>query len=93
MSGLEILAVVGCVAAVCSAYHDGSELIHEIKERRRAKKALQNSIQDRSTQELEASLGRGEVTIRSQYDHDFRRLGSAFAHGDRMSHARIYSWL
>ena len=85
MSGLEILAVVGCVAAVASAYHDGSELIHEIKERRRAKKALQTSpTQDRSTQELEASLSRGEVTIRSQYDHNYRRLGGAFAQGDRM---------
>ena len=30
MSGLEILAVVGCVAAVCSAYHDGSELMYVI---------------------------------------------------------------
>ena len=84
MSGLEILAVVSCVAAVCSAYHDGTELIHQIKERRKAKKALREAVSpDSTTKDLELSLARGQDVVRSQYDRDFRRLGQAFALGDR----------
>ncbi|MCJ1470871.1 hypothetical protein MMC07_009518 [Pseudocyphellaria aurata] len=85
MSGLELLAVVACVAAVCSAYHDGAELVHQIKAKRKAKKALQQvpSSQNSSTAELEASLHRGEDVVRNQYDRDFRRFGDSFAHGDR----------
>ena len=84
MSGLEILAVVSCVAAVCSAYHDGTELIHQIKERRKAKKALREAVgPDSTTKDLELSLARGQDVVRSQYERDFRRLGEAFAVGDR----------
>ena len=84
MSGLEILAVVGCVAAVCSAYHDGTELIHQIKERRKAKRALREAVSpENATKDLELSLAQGQDAVRSRYDRDFRRLGEAFAIGDR----------
>lgn len=85
MSGLELLAVVACVAAVCSAYHDGAELVHQIKAKRKAKRALQQELSSEpsSTTELELSLNRGEAVVRSQYDRDFRRFGDSFAHGDR----------
>ena len=84
MSGLEIMAVVGCVAAIVSAYHDGSELIQEIKERKRARKALKAQQADETaTQDLEISMVRGEGIIQSQYDRDFKRLGQPFAAGDR----------
>lgn len=85
MSGLEILAVVGCVAAVCSAYHDGAELVQQIKAKRKARKALlqEAASQNSSTQELEQSLSRGEGIVRDQYDRDFRRFGDSFANGDR----------
>lgn len=85
MSGLELLAVVACVAAVCSAYHDGAELVHQIKAKRKAKRILQQEVssQSSSTKELELSLHRGEDVVRSQYDRDFRRFGDSFAQGDR----------
>lgn len=89
MSGLELLAVVGCVAAVVSAYKDGSTLVHELREKRRRKKALkyaQNQA-DLSTQELEQSLTRGRIVVQDRYDHEFQSLGPKeglqFANGDR----------
>ena len=85
MSGLELLAVVACVAAVCSAYRDGAELVSQIKAKRKARKALQQEVLSEysSTTELELSLKRGGGVVRSQYDRDFRRYGATFANGDR----------
>ncbi|MCJ1225268.1 hypothetical protein MMC12_001917 [Toensbergia leucococca] len=83
MSGLELLAIVGCVAAVTSAYHDGFELVQEIRAKRKAKRDLQRiSSQESSTQELQESLYRGQEVVQSQYNHDFRRYGNAFRIGD-----------
>ena len=57
MSGVELLAVVACVAAVCSAYHDGAEILQQIKAKRKARKAArQDLLTENSTQELELSL-------------------------------------
>lgn len=84
MSGLELVAVVACVGAIISAYHDGAELVAQIKAKRKAKKALQNgSIQEQTTQELESSLHRGESVVQSQFDRDARRFGEQFIVGDR----------
>ena len=83
MSGLELLAVVACVAAVCSAYHDGAEILQQIKAKRKARKAArQDLLTESSTQELELSLHRGEDVVQSQYDRDYKRFGAAFANGD-----------
>ena len=84
MSGLELLAVVGCVAAVVSAYNDGNELVRKYREKRRIKKARQElALQEGSTDNLEQSLVRGSSAVQSQYDHESRRWGNAFAEGDR----------
>lgn len=83
MSDLEIMTVAGCVAAIVSAYHDGSKLIQEIIGRRRALEAQQTD--ERATHDLETSLVRGEGIVQSQYDRDFKRLGQPFATGDRKS--------
>ena len=90
MSGLELLAVVSCVAAVCSAYHDGAALVQQIKAKRKARKALgafqidqDTSLQDAHTLELERSLQRGRGVVQDQYDFQFRRFGPAFEKGDR----------
>ena len=78
MSGLELVAVVACVAAVVSAYQDGTELVKKYKAKRQARKAQQ----EETTQELELSLTRGERTVQDQYNRDFRRFGQSFAEGD-----------
>ena len=87
MSGLELLAVVSCISAICSAFEDGAALIQQIKAKRKARKALQYD-QDLSLQEahtLEVSLHRGKGVIQDQYDFQFRRFGFAFEKGDRES--------
>ena len=94
MAGMELLAVVACVAAVCSAYHDGGELVQQIKAKRKAKKALLSQDapcgpNDGSTTELEKSLSRGEGVVRSQFDRDFKRFGETFATGDRRSRVEL----
>ncbi|MCJ1399619.1 hypothetical protein MMC11_002821 [Xylographa trunciseda] len=84
MTGLEIMAVVGAVAAVVSAYNDGSELVKKVRERRRTRRALENAaLQDNSTQDLEDSLDTGQALVRMKYDNSYRRLGDTFATGDQ----------
>ena len=86
MTGLEIMAVVGAVAAVVSAYNDGSELVKKVRERRRTRRALENAaLQDTSTQNLEYSLDTSQTLVRMKYDNSYRRLGETFANGDRES--------
>lgn len=69
-----------------SAYHDGAELVAQIKARRKAKKALQNgSLRDVSTDELALSLHRGEEVVQGQYEFDARRFGDAFSTGDQIA--------
>ena len=80
MSGLELLAVVACVAAVVSAYQDGTELVKKYKARRQAKKVLE--YQEETTEELERSLCRGELTVQDQYSRQYKRFGDSFAEGD-----------
>lgn len=84
MSGLELIAVVGCVAAVVSAYNDGSELVRKVRARRKARRALQHATSpDTSTQDLEISLVNGQDVVRREYDRHYRRAGDLFATGDR----------
>lgn len=74
------------VLLATSAYHDGAELVAQIKARRKAKKALRNgSLRDVSTDELALSLHRGEEVIQGQYEFDARRFGDAFSTGDQIA--------
>lgn len=83
MSGAEVLAVVACVAAVCSAYHDGAELLQRVIASRNASNASQwDALTGDSIEELRQSLFRGKSVVQSQYDRDYRRFGAAFADGD-----------
>ncbi|MCJ1306644.1 hypothetical protein MMC25_000287 [Agyrium rufum] len=90
MSGLELLAVVGCVAAVCSAYNDGNELVRKYREKKRIRKAREElALQDGSTENLEHSLVRGSSMVQSQYDHEYRRWGNPFAEGDQVAREEL----
>ena len=69
--------------SIGSAYHDGAEILQQIKAKRKARKAArQDLLTESSTQELELSLHRGEDVVQSQYDRDYKRFGAAFANGD-----------
>jgi hypothetical protein len=90
MSGAELMAVVGCIAAVVSAYNDGSDLVRKVRERRRQRReALQHAQHfakppspDTPTQELERSLISGKDVVQHEYDRRYRRFGDPFAKGD-----------
>ena len=78
-------SVTACIASLCSAYHDGNELIRQIKGSRKNRKTFRNASGDISIQELELSLSRGESAVRNQYELTYKRYGDAFAQGDRKS--------
>lgn len=77
-------SVSACVASLSSSYHDGTELIEQIKAKRKSRNTFQDASIDASVQELESSLNRGESTVRNQYERTYKRCGDAFAQGDRM---------
>ncbi|KAL1962457.1 hypothetical protein VTN77DRAFT_9658 [Rasamsonia byssochlamydoides] len=86
MSGAEVLAVVSCVAAIISAYNDGSELVKRIKARRLERK---QALENRPTKELETSLTLGPVIVQGQYDNDYRRFGERYAQGDHIAREQL----
>ena len=81
---IELAAVITCVAALCTAYHDGIELTQRIKTKPRSKRGKTDTATfDEALQELEGSLRKGEDALRTQYERDFGRFGESFASGDR----------
>lgn len=74
---MEVLAVVSCVAAVVSAYRDGSRIVLGIKERRMRRRALQ------PTKFLEESLNRGPIAVEEVKEYGIEKHGTRFSKGDR----------
>ena len=70
--------VADCIAALCSAYHEGAQILLLIKAKR---KGL-----DISAQELELSITRAESAVNNQYGVTCQRFGDGFALGDRKSY-------
>ena len=79
MSGVEVIAVIACVAAVVSAFKDGHAIVESIKEKRRAKRGYLPS------RYLEESLARGPPAIEAEKESGVERFGAAFSVGDSMS--------
>ena len=67
--------IVSCVTVLCTALHEGADILSRIKVRR---KGL-----DISAQDLELSITRGESAVNALYNTIFQRLGESFAQGDR----------
>ncbi|CAG8003995.1 unnamed protein product [Penicillium olsonii] len=85
MSGAEVIAVVACVAAVVSAYNDGSRILtairHKWHDRRRQT--------DHSTRDLEWSLARGHHEILSQYQEYHHEIGRRYDEGDSIAREQM----
>jgi len=75
MSGLELVAVVGVVAAVVSAFEAASKIVANYKDKRRATKAEQ----------LQVSLTRGPLAVEDAKDSGVEKFGQAFADGDQIA--------
>jgi hypothetical protein len=77
------------VAAIVTAYRDGADLALALKERRWAHgMAHLDHAEQQHLEDLEMSLARGSDVVQSQYERDWRRIGEAFASGDRKCEAR-----
>ena len=79
MSGLEVFAVVGAVAAVISAYRDGGRIVAEIKKKRVRREAPPPTIY------LEQSLSKGPPALEEAKNNGIERFGQSFAIGDSKS--------
>lgn len=83
-------SVFACVASLCAVYHEGAELIHQIRADQNFCMTSQESPLGRSAQDLESSLERGESAVRNQYERIHKRCGEAFVRGDRTCLNYIY---
>jgi hypothetical protein len=88
MSGLE---VVGCVAAVVSAFHGGAELIQIIRERKEKKRKRKEKEMEQAFQEkmLHGSLVEGARQCEDCRLERARRFGRAFDTGDETARSQL----
>jgi hypothetical protein len=76
MTGLEVVAVLACVAGIISAFKDGHGIVQAIKEKRQR-------MQGRTpSKHLEASLAAGPVAVEAEKEEGVAKFGRAFAIGD-----------
>ncbi|KAJ5384233.1 hypothetical protein N7517_002144 [Penicillium concentricum] len=80
MSGVEVIAVVACVAAIVSAYNDGSRMYTAIKNKYH---------QRQSTRELERSLKLGRTEIQYRFDQHHQELGQRWELGDAIAREQM----
>ncbi|MCJ1244971.1 hypothetical protein MMC30_002172 [Trapelia coarctata] len=83
MTGVEVVAVIACVAGIVSAFKDGHGIVQSIKEKRRR-------IQGRTPSKyLEASLAAGHVAVKAKKEEGVERFGTAFAIGDDIAISQL----
>ncbi|KAI4101619.1 MAG: hypothetical protein L6R37_004852 [Teloschistes peruensis] len=76
---MEAIAIIGCIAAVVSAYRDGGAIVNKIKQKRLARQAPP------PTRLLEESLARGPRTIEEAKENGIERFGSRYVAGDKIA--------
>ncbi|KAF2190978.1 hypothetical protein K469DRAFT_746440 [Zopfia rhizophila CBS 207.26] len=77
--------VVSAVAAIISAFHDGTELVAQIKKKSRRRK----SEQEFQEKQLQDSLQAGEIQVGQQYAADLKELGEMVRIGDAIARDRL----
>ncbi|KAL8710702.1 MAG: hypothetical protein Q9220_004720 [cf. Caloplaca sp. 1 TL-2023] len=76
---MEAIAIIGCIAAVVSAYRDGGAIVNKIKQKRLARQAPP------PTRLLEESLARGPTAVEEAKENGIERFGSKYAAGDKLA--------
>ncbi|KAI4253396.1 MAG: hypothetical protein LQ352_003715 [Teloschistes flavicans] len=76
---MEAIAIIGCIAAVVSAYRDGGAIVNKIKQKRLAKQAPP------PTRLLEESLARGPRAVEEAKENGIERFGTRYAAGDKIA--------
>ncbi|KAL8691442.1 MAG: hypothetical protein Q9224_004177 [Gallowayella concinna] len=84
---LELVPVAASVGAIISAYHDGAELLAQIRAKRKFRAASVDNatLQELTSRELQSSLDRGAQVVQSQFDRDASRFGEQYTTGDRIA--------
>ncbi|KXG48558.1 uncharacterized protein PGRI_024280 [Penicillium griseofulvum] len=80
MSGVEVIAVVACVAAIVSAYNDGARMYTAIRKKHHERQA---------TRELERSLALGRTEIQRRFDQHHQELGRRYEEGDAIAREQM----
>ncbi|KAI4243094.1 MAG: hypothetical protein L6R40_003644 [Gallowayella cf. fulva] len=76
---MEAIAIIGCIAAVVSAYRDGGAIVDRIKQKRLARQAPP------PTRLLEESLARGPTAVEEAKENGIERFGPRYAEGDKIA--------
>lgn len=76
---MEAIAIIGCIAAVVSAYRDGGAIVDKIKQKRQARQAPP------PTRLLEDSLARGPKAVEEAKENGIERFGTRYAAGDKIA--------
>lgn len=76
---MEAVAIIGCIAAVVSAYRDGGAIVDKIKNKRLARQAPP------PTRLLEESLARGPKAVEEAKENGIERFGPRYAAGDELA--------
>ena len=84
MSGMEVVAVVACVAGVVSAFEHGEALVKKIREKRQLKR--QGAL---PPQKLERSLALGPPAINQAKEDGIMHFGKKFEEGDSIAQAAL----
>ncbi|KAJ5378108.1 uncharacterized protein N7496_005517 [Penicillium cataractarum] len=85
----EVIAVVACVAAVVSAYHDGNQLFEAIKKKWKKHRRPPALTSEASPTDLEWSLRRGREDILTEWNAHTSRLGRHFEDGDPLAREQM----
>ncbi|KAJ5434676.1 hypothetical protein N7491_005271 [Penicillium cf. griseofulvum] len=80
MSGVEVIAVIACVAAIVSAYNDGARMYTAIRKKHHERQ---------STRELERSLALGRTEIQHRFDQHHQELGRRYEEGDAIAREQM----
>ncbi|KAL9632350.1 MAG: hypothetical protein Q9204_003833 [Flavoplaca sp. TL-2023a] len=87
MATQERITVATCIAVIIRTHSEGADLVAKIRGKRCARSSIQNgSVQEISSQELQASLNRGVEVIQSQFGRDASRFGEQYQTGDLLAH-------
>ncbi|KAF8248500.1 hypothetical protein K440DRAFT_642538 [Wilcoxina mikolae CBS 423.85] len=87
----EIIAIVGTVAGVISAFAACDVFVKKIQERRKRKKKLR--IQQRvlaAEYDFHESTVNGKRQVEDKYRHGIRTIGKIFAKGDDISESELH---
>ncbi|KAI4172598.1 MAG: hypothetical protein LQ343_003445 [Gyalolechia ehrenbergii] len=76
---MEAIAIIGCIAAVVSAYRDGGAIVNKIKQKRMARQAPP------PMRLLEDSLARGPKAVEEAKENGIERFGPRYAAGDQIA--------